>query len=96
MTPRLMENTICTINMGNIARYTQPGKLPLISKNAVNSPKMMAKFSNALETIMIGRVRRGKLIFFNRLALSINIFWARPTTSAKRPQVRIPAHRQIL
>lgn len=54
---------------------------------------MIAKLMPALSNTITGRHRRGKLIFFSRLAFSRNMFWLRRVISENRPQVSSPAHR---
>ena len=53
----------------------------------------MAKLTPALSSTMTGRQMRGKLIFFSRLAFSMNMLWLREVISANRPQVSRPAQR---
>ncbi len=91
--PMPAASAICSNSTGSMARKTQPGKLPEMMRNSTNSVKMMAKFSSALQTTISGRHTRGKLIFFSRLAWSMNMVWARMVISENRFQVSTPAHR---
>ena len=91
--PRPSAKIINRANNGNIARKGKPGKLPEISKNTVNSVKIMEKFTQALATTMMGKQIRGKLSFLSTLAFLRKTFCPSLVNSANRPHVNMPAHR---
>lgn len=70
-----------------------PGKLPVSTKKPVNNPKIIEKFNKELRITMAGRQSRGKLIFFRRLAFSMNVVCERVAISAKSAQVSMPEQR---
>ena len=72
--PSPKANKAWMANTGKIPRKAHPGKESVSSKNAVNNPKIIAKFKTELSINVNGKQNRGKLSFFRRLAFSMKIF----------------------
>src|SRR5690606_24974147 len=66
--PRPIVKATCMANSETIATKAQPGKVLPSAKKAEKSPKIIEKFNKALSTTVVGKHKRGKLSFFNRLA----------------------------
>ena len=96
-TPRIIPspaaNSTWIASSGTSASNAAPGRRPLKARKPRNKARMMAKLTPALSSTMTGRQMRGKLIFFSRLAFSMNMLWLREVISANRPQVSRPAQR---
>ena len=71
----------------------QPGNRSVPSRRSRNSAKTTAKFAKLDNATIAGSVIRGKLVFFIMFAFSMKTVDIRPTISANRFQVNIPAHK---